>query len=72
MRRTPRPGRLPTEIGLRFFVDALMQIGDLTESDRKAIEAQVAGRGQAKSVEVGADRGVRACSPGSAAPPAWC
>ena len=24
-------GRLPTELGLRFFVDALMQIGDLTE-----------------------------------------
>jgi heat-inducible transcriptional repressor len=44
-------GRLPTEIGLRFFVDALMQIGDLTEHDRKAIEAQVAGLGQAKSVE---------------------
>ena len=35
-------GRLPTEMGLRFFVDALMQIGDLTERDRKAIEAQVA------------------------------
>ena len=48
MRRIPRPGRLPTELGLRFFVDALMQIGDLTESDRKAIEAQVAGRGQVK------------------------
>ncbi len=44
-------GRLPTEIGLRFFVDALMQIGDLTERDRKAIEAQVAGSGQAKSLE---------------------
>ena len=44
-------GRLPTEIGLRFFVDALMQIGDLTEQDRRAIEAQVAGSGQAKSVE---------------------
>ncbi|HMK70523.1 MAG TPA: heat-inducible transcriptional repressor HrcA [Xanthobacteraceae bacterium] len=44
-------GRLPTETGLRFFVDALMQIGDLTEHDRKAIEAQVAGLGQAKSVE---------------------
>jgi heat-inducible transcriptional repressor len=44
-------GRLPTEIGLRFFVDALMQIGDLTERDRKAIEAQVAASGQAKSVE---------------------
>ncbi len=44
-------GRLPTEIGLRFFVDALMQIGDLTENDRNAIEAQVAGSGQAKSLE---------------------
>src|SRR6478752_10173635 len=43
-------GRLPTEFGLRFFVDALMQVGDLTERDRKAIEAQVAGSGQAKSV----------------------
>ena len=44
-------GRLPTERGLRFFVDALMQIGDLTEDDRKAIEAQVAAAGTAKSVE---------------------
>jgi len=44
-------GRLPTEIGLRFFVDALMQIGDLNEADRRAIEAQVAASGQAKSVE---------------------
>jgi heat-inducible transcriptional repressor len=35
-------GRLPTEVGLRFFVDALMEIGDLTEKDRRAIEAQVA------------------------------
>ena len=44
-------GRLPTEMGLRFFVDALMQIGDLTDEDRKAIEAQVAASGQGKSVE---------------------
>ncbi len=44
-------GRLPTELGLRFFVDALMQIGDLTESDRRSIEAQVAASGAAKSVE---------------------
>ena len=44
-------GRLPTELGLRFFVDALMQIGDLTENDRQAIEAQVAAAGTAKSVE---------------------
>ena len=44
-------GRLPTEKGLRFFVDALMQIGDLTENDRRAIEAQVAASGHGKSVE---------------------
>ena len=44
-------GRLPTELGLRFFVDALMQIGDLSEADRRSIEAQVAGTGTGKSVE---------------------
>jgi heat-inducible transcriptional repressor len=44
-------GRLPTELGLRFFVDALMQIGDLTDNDRQAIEAQVAAAGTAKSVD---------------------
>jgi heat-inducible transcriptional repressor len=44
-------GRLPTEIGLRFFVDALMEIGDVTEQDRRFIEAQVAASGQAKPLE---------------------
>ncbi len=42
-------GRLPTEQGLRFFVDALMQVGDLNEAERRQIESQVAGAG--KSVE---------------------
>ena len=44
-------GRRPTELGLRFFVDALMQIGDVTEQERRAIEAQVAAAGTAKSME---------------------
>ena len=44
-------GRLPTELGLRFFVDALMQIGDLTENDRRSIEAQVAATGSGRSLE---------------------
>jgi heat-inducible transcriptional repressor len=44
-------GRRPTEMGLRFFVDALMQIGDITEQERRAIEAQVAAAGSSKSVE---------------------
>src|SRR2546426_7094858 len=43
-------GRLPTELGLRFFVDALMQIGDLTEEDRRSIEAQVAASGQGRAL----------------------
>ncbi len=38
-------GRLPTEIGLRFFVDALLEIGDLNEKDRRSIEAQIAASG---------------------------
>src|SRR5690606_8755152 len=44
-------GRLPTELGLRFFVDALLEVGDITEEDRRAIEAQVAGAGSNKSLE---------------------
>jgi len=34
-------GRLPTETGLRLFVDGLLEIGDLTEDERRAIEAQI-------------------------------
>jgi heat-inducible transcriptional repressor len=34
-------GRLPTELGLRFFVDSLLQIGDIDASERAQIEAQV-------------------------------
>jgi heat-inducible transcriptional repressor len=34
-------GRLPTHQGLRFFVDALMEFGDITAEDRRGIEAQV-------------------------------
>src|SRR6202040_2056107 len=39
-------GRLPTEFGLRFFVDALMEIGDLGESDPGEMEAKVAAAGK--------------------------
>src|SRR5213083_2851165 len=39
-------GRLPTETGLRFFVDALMEIGDLGEADRREMEAKVATAGK--------------------------
>lgn len=35
-------GRLPTQIGLRLFVDGLLQIGNLTDDERRQIEAQIA------------------------------
>ena len=44
-------GRLPTELGLRFFVDALMQVGDLTEDERQSIQTQLATVGRAQTVE---------------------
>lgn len=35
-------GRLPTQSGLRLFVDGLLEIGNLTEEERRQIEAQIA------------------------------
>lgn len=37
-------GRLPTQAGLRLFVDGLLQIGDLGKEERAAIEAQAESR----------------------------
>nr|WP_319391309.1 heat-inducible transcriptional repressor HrcA [uncultured Cohaesibacter sp.] len=34
-------GRLPTEMGLRFFVDAMMEFGDLSNDERNAIKRQM-------------------------------
>lgn len=42
-------GRLPTELGLRLFVDGLMEVGNLSEEERKEIESRIAGTG--KNVE---------------------
>lgn len=39
-------GRLPTEMGLRLFVDGLLEYGNLTEDDRKRIEGQCAASGR--------------------------
>lgn len=36
-------GRLPTDAGLRLFVDGLMEVGDLTAPERAAIEERLAG-----------------------------
>jgi heat-inducible transcriptional repressor len=39
-------GRLPTELGLRLWVDGLLEVGRLTEAERMEIEAQCAGAGR--------------------------
>jgi len=39
-------GRLPTESGLRLFVDGLLQMGDLTTDERSAIENRCAASGR--------------------------
>lgn len=44
-------GRLPTERGLRFFVDALLEIGDIAEDERNSIEAQVRAAARGKTVD---------------------
>ncbi len=44
-------GRLPTELGLRFFVDAMLELGDIGQGEREQIEAQVKAAAQDQSLE---------------------
>ncbi|MCR5857686.1 MULTISPECIES: heat-inducible transcriptional repressor HrcA [Mesorhizobium] len=44
-------GRLPTQKGLRFFVDAFMELGDLSEEERRTIDAQVKASGSGSTLE---------------------
>ncbi len=38
-------GRIPTHLGLRLFVDGLLEIGDVSDDERSAIDAAVGGAG---------------------------
>jgi len=44
-------GRLPTDLGLRMFVDGLLEVGDLSDDERRRIETEIAARGENRSVE---------------------
>jgi heat-inducible transcriptional repressor len=44
-------GRMPTQAGLRFFVDGVMEVGDLSKEERRNIETQIKASGQGKPVE---------------------
>jgi heat-inducible transcriptional repressor len=50
-------GRLPTQSGLRLFVDGLLEIGNLTEDERRQIEVQLAARRRKPMEQVLADAG---------------
>lgn len=39
-------GRIPTQLGLRLFVDGLLEVGNLANDERKGIEAQLAASGR--------------------------
>ena len=42
-------GRLPTDLGLRLFVDGLLEVGRLSSEERDKMEAQCAAQGRAPS-----------------------
>ncbi len=44
-------GRLPTELGLRFFVDAMLELGDIAPGEREHIEAQLKAAAQEQPLE---------------------
>lgn len=43
-------GRIPTQMGLRMFVDGLLEIGDLTAEDRDMIDASADGQTEVSSL----------------------
>ncbi|QPC86248.1 heat-inducible transcriptional repressor HrcA [Mesorhizobium sp. NBSH29] len=44
-------GRLPTQKGLRLFIDAFMEVGDLTDDERRVMETQVNASGSGATLE---------------------
>lgn len=44
-------GRMPTNAGLRFFVDALLEVGSISPEERARIDAQMTGANRSRRVE---------------------
>ncbi len=44
-------GRLPTHKGLRLFIDAFLELGDVSDEERKVIEAQMKASGSGATLE---------------------
>ena len=44
-------GRVPTELGLRFFVDSLLEVGSISQEERARIDAQIKASNRQRRVE---------------------
>ena len=44
-------GRVPTNAGLRFFVDALLEVGSISPEERARIDSQMSGSNRSRRVE---------------------
>jgi heat-inducible transcriptional repressor len=44
-------GRLPTQTGLRLFIDGLLEVGDISVEERSQIESRIAGGGRRRAIE---------------------
>ncbi|MGE3875582.1 MAG: heat-inducible transcriptional repressor HrcA, partial [Parvibaculaceae bacterium] len=44
-------GRVPTNAGLRFFVDALLEVGSISPEERTRIDTQMSGSNRSRRVE---------------------
>ena len=58
-------GRMPTELGLRLFVDGMMQVSEPSRAERAAIEARAAGGGpveEALAATTAALSGLSSCA----------
>ena len=44
-------GRMPTQTGLRFFVDAMMELGDVADEERRRIEAEMRAASRSRTFE---------------------
>lgn len=58
-------GRIPTETGLRLFVDGMLQAADPSEEEQRAIERQLTGEGPIEEALAGASAvlsGLSACA----------
>jgi heat-inducible transcriptional repressor len=43
-------GRMPTQTGLRLFIDGLLEVGDISGEERSQIESRIAGSGRRRAL----------------------